>query len=53
MTEEEIKIFAHNQKMFKKMYEEQRYKKYLETNEKQKLYQRERRRLRKSALSNF
>lgn len=52
-TREELQIFGHNQEMLRQIYEENRYKKYLERLEKHKLYEREQRRLRKSSLSKF
>lgn len=53
LTENEIQIFAHNQDILRKLYEEKQKMKIVNRNEKQKLYEREQRRLRKSALSNF
>lgn len=52
-TKEEIQIFAQNQEILRKLYREKQYKKYCDINEKQRLYECERRRFRKSALSNF
>jgi hypothetical protein len=53
ITKEEIQIFAHNQGVLRELFREKQHQKYCAKNEKQRLYECERRRFRKSALSNF
>jgi hypothetical protein len=53
LTDKEIQVFAHNQGVLRILFEEQQRAKNVKRLEKQKIYEREQRRLRKSALSNF
>jgi hypothetical protein len=53
LTDKEIQIFAHNQGVLRALFREQQKSKYENKIEKQKIYARTKRSLRKSSLSNF